>query len=87
MVFKYYLNTENFTVFIEVFKYCQLVFVTTLLFGKINTGYSNAFSDAQYTTTRRHPRNRHVQITVDATYINTTFLKVFLICLPRTGSI
>ena len=23
LVFKYYLNTENFTVFIKVFKYCQ----------------------------------------------------------------
>jgi len=31
LVFKYYLNTGNFTVFIKVFKYCQLVFVTTLL--------------------------------------------------------
>ena len=33
LVFKYYLNTGNFTVFINVFKYCQLVFVTTLLTG------------------------------------------------------
>jgi len=31
LVFKYYLNTGNFTVFIKIFKYCQLVFVTTLL--------------------------------------------------------
>jgi len=30
LVFKYYLNTGNFAIYIKVFKYCQLVFVTIL---------------------------------------------------------